>query len=63
MLTLTDRKRLATIRAKLLMFSSEVDTSTWEATFFLDLLSHKDREIRKLKRLLRLRLFAQSTAK
>jgi hypothetical protein len=49
MLTLSERKRLTEIRAKLLKFSSRVDTSTWEATFFLDLLAKKDRQIREMK--------------
>ena len=52
-MTRDQAERLADIRAKLLLFSCETDVSTWEATFFLKLLSEKEKEIKHLRSQLR----------
>ena len=45
-------KRLAEIRAQWLNWSALTDTSTWESTFFFELLDQKNRQIRRLKQLI-----------
>jgi hypothetical protein len=45
-------KRLAQIRAQWEIWSAQMDTSQWEATFFFNLLDQKERELLELRKLL-----------
>ncbi len=50
-MTQTDSQRLAQIRTNLLEHEAAgIDTSTWEATFFIGLFDRQNEELRKLKK-------------
>ena len=44
-MTLLEQKRLADIHARWMTWNAMADTSTWEVTFFFELLEKKNREI------------------
>ena len=46
-------RRLAEIRRQWMLWSAVIDTSTWEVTFFLNLLEQKNGEIAMLRKRLR----------
>jgi len=49
-MTAEKTRRLAEMRARLMEWSATADTSTWESTFFFQLLDEKDRELRELRK-------------
>jgi len=42
--------RLAEMRARWVLWSATTDTSSWEATFFFNVLDEKDRELAELRK-------------
>jgi hypothetical protein len=56
MITREQSRRLAEIRAQLLLWESGRDISQWESTFLIQLLDQKDIEIARLRRALTLEM-------